>query len=111
MPLTANHFDEIKAFLRDRIDPLLDGARIVGSDALMTALTALSKTVDNAHDGGKHVLTTGGWAPADRDQIVAEYWDRLSSLACEWEKHPDFQHDFELDADELGGVEALPAKP
>lgn len=109
--LTTRHFDHAHAFLRGRIDPLLDAARALGSDPLVTALAAMVHAVDNAHGSGTHVLATGGWDPANRDRIVADYWERLTDLANGWQKHPAFESDFELDADELGGVQPLPGAP
>ena len=106
--LTTRHFDHIHAFLHGQLDPLLEGARALGSTPLVTALAAVVHTLDNAHGSGTHVLATGGWDPGDRDRIVAEYWERLTDLAQGWQKHPAYEDEFGLDADELGGIQPLP---
>ncbi|MFC9536007.1 hypothetical protein ACFT38_36920 [Streptomyces sp. NPDC056975] len=109
--LTTRHFDHVHAFLHARLDPLLKSARALHSDPLVTALAAMVHAVDTAHDCGTHVLATGGWAPVDRGRIVAEYWERLTDLAHGWQEHPSYEGDFELNADELGGVAPLQVQP
>jgi hypothetical protein len=109
VPLTADHFDRVNAFLRNRIDPLLAHAREQGNSDLVTALTALSRAVESNYVIGRDLLTVE--LDAEHREATADArWDSLSTMAYEWRTHPDYLDEFELNIHELGGVLA-PAQP
>jgi len=105
---TPEHFERLHAFLKARIDPLLDPA--TGSkhgfadDDASRALRALSHQIDVEFAAASLIgeyekEDAGGRSYIERRTDAA--WDTLRGIGRHWEDHPDYLPEFGLHSFDL----------